>query len=56
LERDGSIETDEFFQVKGKDDVYALGDIATYPYHGPGGEGKLTRIEHWSKLAFPISL
>lgn len=49
LEKDGSIETDEFFKVKGMEDVYALGDIATYPYHGPGGNGKLTRIEHWSK-------
>jgi len=56
LEKDGSIETDEFFQAKGKDDVYALGDIATYPYHGPGGEGKLTRIEHWSKFTFPLFL
>jgi len=28
--------------------VYAVGDIATYPYHGPGGEGSLTRIEHWN--------
>jgi NAD(P)H-nitrite reductase large subunit len=56
LERDGSIQTDEFFQVKGMEDVYALGDIATYPYHGPGGNGALTRIEHWSKLSLlPVS-
>jgi Pyridine nucleotide-disulphide oxidoreductase len=51
LERDGSLQTDEFFQVKGMEDVYALGDIATYPYHGPGGDGAMTRIEHWSKLS-----
>lgn len=51
LEKDGSIATDEFFGVKGLEDVYALGDIATYPYHGPGGNGTATRIEHWSKLA-----
>ena len=29
-------------------DVYAIGDIATYPYHGPGGDGKFVRIEHWN--------
>ena len=52
LEKDGSIQTDEFFKVKGMDDVYALGDIATYPYHGPGGDGAMTRIEHWSKPSF----
>ena len=51
LEKDGSIQTDEFFKVKGMEDVYALGDIATYPYHGPGGDGALTRIEHWSKFS-----
>ena len=48
LEKDGSIATDENYQVKGLKDVYAIGDIATFPYHGPGGEGKPTRIEHWS--------
>ena len=48
LEKDGSLATDEVFAVKGLDDVYAIGDIATYPYHGPGGEGSNTRIEHWS--------
>lgn len=52
LEKDGSIQTDEFFQVKGLEDVYALGDIATYPYHGPGGDGAMTRIEHWSEPHF----
>ncbi|PNY27932.1 Apoptosis-inducing factor 1 [Tolypocladium capitatum] len=48
LEQDGSITTDENFQVTGLKDVYAIGDIATYPYHGPGGDGKPTRIEHWN--------
>ena len=48
LEKDGSIQTDESFAVKGLSDVYAIGDIATYPYHGPGGSGSLTRIEHWN--------
>ncbi|PHH59502.1 hypothetical protein CDD81_3142 [Ophiocordyceps australis] len=48
LEGDGSIRTDEKFQVQGLDHVYAIGDIATHPYHGPGGGGKPTRIEHWN--------
>jgi len=47
LLKDGSIQTDETFAVKGLDDVFAIGDIATYPYHGPGGSGASTRIEHW---------
>ncbi|KAI9848289.1 MAG: hypothetical protein M1837_000553 [Sclerophora amabilis] len=49
LEKDGSLKTDESFAVAGLDNnVYAIGDIATYPYHGPGGNGSLTRIEHWN--------
>ncbi|KAH7313713.1 hypothetical protein B0I35DRAFT_452080 [Stachybotrys elegans] len=48
LEQDGSLQTDESFQVVGLKDVYAIGDIASYPYHGPGGEGKRVRIEHWN--------
>ncbi|KUI55392.1 Apoptosis-inducing factor 1 [Cytospora mali] len=48
LEEDGSLKTDESFSVVGLKDVYAIGDIATYPYHGPGGEGKYIRIEHWN--------
>lgn len=48
LEQDGSIKTDDHFSVVGLKDVYAIGDIATFPYHGPGGEGKHTRIEHWN--------
>ncbi|PGH06258.1 hypothetical protein GX51_02455 [Blastomyces parvus] len=56
LERDGSLKTDEYFAVEclkgpgNTSDVYAVGDIATYPYHGPGaGQGGHThvRIEHW---------
>lgn len=47
LEQDGSLKTDENFLVIGLKDVYAIGDIATYPYHGPGGQGAYTRIEHW---------
>ncbi|KAI9150369.1 Apoptosis-inducing factor 1 [Paramyrothecium foliicola] len=48
LEEDGSIKTDETFKVVGLKDVYAIGDIATFPYHGPGGDGKYVRIEHWN--------
>lgn len=48
LEKDGSLKTNESFEVEGLKDVYAIGDIATYPYHGPGGNGSPTRIEHWN--------
>jgi len=48
LEKDGSFAVDESFAVKGLKDVFAIGDIATYPYHGPGGNGKPVRIEHWN--------
>ena len=48
LQDDGSILTSESFAVKGLQDVYAIGDIASYPYHGPGGDGAITRIEHWN--------
>ncbi|KAK2834949.1 hypothetical protein FQN49_006751 [Arthroderma sp. PD_2] len=51
LEGDGSLRTDESFAVEGLKNVYAIGDIATYPYHGPGGGqgGKShVRIEHWN--------
>ncbi|PFH58893.1 hypothetical protein XA68_13078 [Ophiocordyceps unilateralis] len=48
LEQDGSIRTDNNFEVAGLKDIYALGDIATHPYNGPGGEGKPVRIEHWN--------
>ncbi|KAL1612600.1 Apoptosis-inducing factor 1 [Paraconiothyrium brasiliense] len=48
LEKDGSLSTNEAFEVKGLKDVFAIGDIATYPYHGPGGNGTPIRIEHWN--------
>ncbi|KAI9682931.1 MAG: hypothetical protein M1829_006367 [Trizodia sp. TS-e1964] len=48
LNPDGSIQTNEHFAVGGLEHVYAVGDIASFPYHGPGGEGKPTRIEHWN--------
>ncbi|KAF2743018.1 hypothetical protein M011DRAFT_481150 [Sporormia fimetaria CBS 119925] len=48
LEKDGSLSTNESYEVKGLKDVFAIGDIATYPYHGPGGNGSPIRIEHWN--------
>ena len=48
LNKDGSLNVDESFAVKGLKDVYALGDIATYPYRGPGGNNTPVRIEHWN--------
>ena len=42
------LKTNESFEVNGLKDVYAIGDIATYPYHGPGGDGTPVRIEHWN--------
>ncbi|KAM0186146.1 hypothetical protein ACHAPI_011836 [Fusarium lateritium] len=48
LEDDGSIKTGDDYSIEGLKDVYAIGDIATFPYHGPGGEGKPVRIEHWN--------
>lgn len=47
LNKDGSVNVNEKFEVEGLKDVFAIGDIATYPYHGPGGNGKPVRIEHW---------
>ena len=43
LEKDGSLSVDENYQIKGKSDAYAIGDIATYPY-----KGQMVRIEHFS--------
>ena len=48
LEQDGSLKVDEAFSVVGLKDVYAIGDIATHPYRGPGGDGRYVRIEHWN--------
>jgi len=43
LEDDGSVAVDDHWRIKGVDDAYAVGDIATYP-HGSG----VVRIEHWN--------
>ncbi|EWC45798.1 hypothetical protein DRE_05135 [Drechslerella stenobrocha 248] len=49
LEKDGSLRVDENFQIIATTDAFAIGDIATYPYKGPGGgSDSAIRIEHWS--------
>jgi NADPH-dependent 2,4-dienoyl-CoA reductase/sulfur reductase-like enzyme len=45
LLKDGSLKTNEALEVEGLKDVFAIGDIATFPYHGPGGKGSPVRIE-----------
>ena len=47
LEDDGGIKVDEYLQVSGEQDIFAVGDIAHFPYTGPGAAGKPLRIEHW---------
>ncbi|KAI0032524.1 flavoprotein [Vararia minispora EC-137] len=45
LERDGSLSVDEYLRVPGRENVYAIGDIATYKQVLYGGS---RRIEHWN--------
>ncbi|GAA93726.1 uncharacterized protein L969DRAFT_43950 [Mixia osmundae IAM 14324] len=45
INKDGSVSTDEFLQVKGLDDIYAIGDIANYFDVKLGSNH---RIEHWN--------
>jgi NADPH-dependent 2,4-dienoyl-CoA reductase/sulfur reductase-like enzyme len=45
LERDGSVKVDELLRVPGRTDVYAIGDIATYPQLP---SGTYRRVEHWN--------
>ena len=45
LEKDGSVKVDELLRVPGHADVYAIGDIATYPQLP---SGTYRRIEHWN--------
>lgn len=47
LEADGSVAVDDHWRVKGVDDAYAVGDIATYPY----GSG-VVRIGNWLHILF----
>ncbi|KAG2182838.1 hypothetical protein INT44_005819 [Umbelopsis vinacea] len=44
LEKDGSLKVDQHFKVEGFDNIYATGDIATFPYQHTG---QPLRIEHW---------
>ncbi|KAH8550711.1 hypothetical protein BGW37DRAFT_498138 [Umbelopsis sp. PMI_123] len=44
LEKDGSLKVDQHFRVEGFDNIYATGDIATFPYQHTG---QPLRIEHW---------
>lgn len=46
LEKDASIKVDEYLKVIGHDDIFAVGDIATYPEFG-----EYKRIEHWNVSA-----
>lgn len=51
LERDGSVKVDELLRVPGRADVYAIGDIATYPQLP---SGTYRRVEHWNvRACFP---
>lgn len=34
LEKDGSVAVDDHWRIKGVEDAYAVGDIATYPHNG----------------------
>ncbi|KZT06056.1 uncharacterized protein LAESUDRAFT_726260 [Laetiporus sulphureus 93-53] len=45
LDKSGGVVVDQFLQVKGVEDVYAIGDIAIYPQPGTG---EMRRIEHWN--------
>lgn len=44
LADDGSLVVDRYFRVVGSDNVYATGDIATFPYQHTGEQ---LRVEHW---------
>ncbi|PRP84293.1 hypothetical protein PROFUN_08313 [Planoprotostelium fungivorum] len=50
LEKDGGVSVDEYLRVKGEENIYAVGDIAHFPYmgHSGGANGQPLRIEHWN--------
>lgn len=45
LDKDNGISVDHSMQVAGVEDVYAVGDVARYPYHLTGEN---VRVEHWN--------
>uniref|UniRef100_A0A0G4FSY8 Rieske domain-containing protein n=1 Tax=Chromera velia CCMP2878 TaxID=1169474 RepID=A0A0G4FSY8_9ALVE len=45
LEEDGGIRTDAFLQVDGCPDLFAAGDVASFPYFRTG---ERARVEHWN--------
>ena len=45
LDKSGAVLVDEYLRVKGREGVYAIGDIAMYPQPGTGEQ---RRIEHWN--------
>ncbi|KAI8899560.1 hypothetical protein BC833DRAFT_585459 [Globomyces pollinis-pini] len=45
LDKDGGITVDGSMNVPGFDGIYAIGDIARYPYHLTGEN---VRVEHWN--------
>lgn len=49
LEKDGSVQVDSYLRVKGFKNIFACGDIATFPFKNgaANGDGHLTRVEHW---------
>lgn len=49
LEKDGGVLVDEYLKVKGRENVYAIGDIAVFPQLSAGGEA--VRVEHWNVRA-----
>lgn len=49
LEKDGGVAVDEFLQVKGKQDVFAIGDIAVFPQIKTG-ESRSVRFPRCSSV------
>lgn len=52
LEKDGGVLVDEFLKVKGRENIYAIGDIAVFPQIK---SGEPVRIEHWN-VSIPNSI
>lgn len=48
LNKDQSVNVDEYMNVKGLENVWAAGDIATYPSLGGNDSHEMRRVEHWN--------